>query len=245
VIATPITGVGIIVKIAIALVIVSGFALFATGPSGLPDKIPPCAAMPDEASYYPDNMIRPKYPKDALRNGAAGTVELRAVIAPDGRTQDVSVLSGEPAFRPAAMEAVRKWRFHPQMKQGHPVQAAYKIEIRFNPQLREANSSVELESPPDVRVTSEPGVVAPKALYKPDPEFSEEARKAAHQGNVGIALVVGTDGLPRDLKITCSSVPENNENALAAVRLWKFDPATKEGKPVAVPIELEVSFKLH
>jgi len=68
----------------------------------------PCAQFPDDASHYPDNMVRPKYPKDALRTGIEGTVELRAVIAPDGKTKDLAVLSGDSEVAQSAMSAIRK-----------------------------------------------------------------------------------------------------------------------------------------
>src|SRR3954470_16952339 len=45
------------------------------------------------------------------------------------------------------------------------------------------------------------GVSAPIAIYSPEPEFSEEARKAKYQGTVLVQIVVGSDGRPRDMKI--------------------------------------------
>jgi len=130
--------------------------------------------------------------------------------------------------------------------------------------LQEANSDVELESllpetppisplarthrqdfGPEIHHMSEPGMVAPKQLYSPEPEFSEKARLEKQQGNVGIDLVVGTDGLPRNLQIACSSAPDLNDNAIATVKQWKFAPATKDGKPVPVEIVVEVSFHLY
>jgi protein TonB len=87
-------------------------------------------------------------------------------------------------------------------------------------------------------------MIAPKATYQIEPEFSEKARIEARQGNVGIDLVVGADGLPRDLQIVCSSAPDRNDNALATLKQWKFAPATKDGVPVASEIVVETSFKL-
>lgn len=243
--------------------IVCGPVLYGTAQSALRDKVPPCAAMPDDARNYPDNMVRPKYPKTALGAGTSGKVEVRAVIAPDGATKDLGILSGDAEFSQPALDAIRGWRFHPEIREGHPVETIFKIQVRFNYLLREANSDIELESPQpqlpqavvsaktprnlgsDVHSVTEPGMTAPKPLYKPDPEFSDTGRREKTQGMVGILLVVGTDGLPRDLQIDCSSVPEDNENALAAVRKWKFTPGTKDGKPVAVEVEVDVSFHLY
>lgn len=111
-----------------------------------------------------------------------------------------------------------------------------------------------LASPSDVPIqsageqvhrSSEPGFVAPSVLYQPEPEFSEASRKNAEQGSVNIALVVGSNGLPRDLKLICSSIPASNQNAIDALRQWKFKPATKDGRPIAAAIVVEVSFNRH
>jgi TonB family protein len=87
-------------------------------------------------------------------------------------------------------------------------------------------------------------VTAPKALYAPDPEFSEVARKAGHQGTCVLSLIVGADGRPRDVRIVRKLGMKLDEKAIQAVSQWKFEPAQKGGKPVAVPIEVEVSFYL-
>jgi len=89
------------------------------------------------------------------------------------------------------------------------------------------------------------GVSAPRAIYAPDPEYSEEARKAKYQGTCVLWLVVGPDGRPRELKIARSLGLGLDEKAIEAVKTWKFEPAMKDGKPVAVQINVEVSFRLY
>lgn len=89
------------------------------------------------------------------------------------------------------------------------------------------------------------GVSAPRALYAPDPEYSEEARKAKWQGTVVLWVIVGPDGHPRDIRIQRSLGMGLDEKAIEAVRQWKFDPARKDGQPVAVQINVEVNFRLY
>jgi len=89
------------------------------------------------------------------------------------------------------------------------------------------------------------GVSAPKAIYNPDPEYSEEARKAKYQGTCVLWLVVGPDGRPRDIRVARSLGLGLDEKAIEAVKTWKFEPAMKDGKPVAVQINVEVSFRLY
>jgi TonB family protein len=89
------------------------------------------------------------------------------------------------------------------------------------------------------------GVSAPKPVFSPDPEYSEEARKAKYQGTVVLGLVVGPDGRPRDMKVLRSLGLGLDEKAIEAVKNWRFDPAVKDNKPVAVYISVEVDFRLY
>jgi protein TonB len=89
------------------------------------------------------------------------------------------------------------------------------------------------------------GVSAPRILFAPDPEYSEEARKAKYQGTVVLWVVVGPDGRPRDIRVQRSLGLGLDEKAMEAVRTWKFDPARKDGQPVAVQINVEVNFRLY
>ena len=86
----------------------------------------------------------------------------------------------------------------------------------------------------------------PVATYSPDPEYSEEARKAKYQGVVVLALVVGADGLPRDIRVARSLGLGLDEKAIESVKTWRFDPGrNKDGVAVAVPMTIEVEFHLY
>jgi TonB family protein len=89
------------------------------------------------------------------------------------------------------------------------------------------------------------GVSAPRAVFSPDPEYSEEARKAKYQGTCVLWLVVGPDGRPRDIRVSRTLGLGLDEKAIEAVKQWKFEPAMKDGRPVAVQINVEVTFHLY
>ena len=89
------------------------------------------------------------------------------------------------------------------------------------------------------------GVSAPKQIYSPDPEYSEEARKAKYQGTCVLSLIVGPDGKPRDIHVARSLGLGLDEKAIEAVTTWKFEPAQKDGHPVSVAINVEVQFRLY
>jgi periplasmic protein TonB len=89
------------------------------------------------------------------------------------------------------------------------------------------------------------GVSPPRPIYKPDPEFSEEARKAKYQGVCTLQMIVGVDGRPRDMKVLGSLGMGLDEKAIEAVKNWRFEPGMKDGHPVATIIAVEVDFHLY
>jgi TonB family protein len=89
------------------------------------------------------------------------------------------------------------------------------------------------------------GVSAPRPIYKPDPEFSEEARKSKFQGNVVLRVVVGVDGKTHDISVQRSLGMGLDEKAMEAVREWRFEPGRKDGVPVPVSVLVEVNFHLY
>ncbi|HKF22098.1 MAG TPA: energy transducer TonB [Candidatus Angelobacter sp.] len=88
------------------------------------------------------------------------------------------------------------------------------------------------------------GVTPPVAKYTPEPDFSEEARKAKYQGTVTLAAVIGPDGRPRNLRVVHSLGMGLDEKALEKVKTWLFEPGKKNGQPVSVAMTLEVDFRL-
>ena len=89
------------------------------------------------------------------------------------------------------------------------------------------------------------GVSAPRVTYDPDPQYSDEARKAKYQGVVVLWAIIDAEGKPRDLKVARSLGMGLDEKAIEAVRQWRFQPAMKDGRPVSVMVNIEVSFRLY
>ncbi len=88
-------------------------------------------------------------------------------------------------------------------------------------------------------------ITTPHTTYAPDPKYPKKERKAHHQGTVLLWLVIDPDGLPRNIKISRSLSPDFDEAAVDAVKKWRFSPATKDGRPVATALDVEVSFHLY
>jgi TonB family protein len=88
------------------------------------------------------------------------------------------------------------------------------------------------------------GVTLPQLIHKVEPEFTDEARKARHQGGVLLRVIVGPDGLVRRVELLKAVGLGLDERAIDAVRQWRFRPGTKNGRPVSVEAEVEVTFRL-
>ncbi|HTS37662.1 MAG TPA: energy transducer TonB [Candidatus Solibacter sp.] len=89
------------------------------------------------------------------------------------------------------------------------------------------------------------GISAPQAISTPDPEYTEEARRAKTQGTCVLWLIVDSQGRPRDVKVVRGLGYGLDAKALEAVRQWRFQPSMKDGKPVDVQISVEVVFHLY
>jgi TonB family protein len=88
------------------------------------------------------------------------------------------------------------------------------------------------------------GVSAPLPIFRPDPDYSEEARKAKFQGTVVLTIVVDEKGLVKDVKVTRPLGLGLDQKAIEAVMKWRFRPGMKDGKAVAVMANVEVNFRL-
>jgi len=88
-------------------------------------------------------------------------------------------------------------------------------------------------------------VTEPVPLYEPDPQYSDAARKAKFQGTVVVEVVIGSDGHVYNPRIVQPLGLGLDQKAIAAVMLWRFEPAKRHGQPVQVAANIEVNFRLY
>jgi TonB family protein len=89
------------------------------------------------------------------------------------------------------------------------------------------------------------GVTAPKLIEKVEPQYDPKAKDAGIEGVVVLSVIISKEGVPEEIKVTESLEPGLDKNAIAAVQQWKFEPGTKDGKPVRVYATIEVNFRLN
>ena len=90
------------------------------------------------------------------------------------------------------------------------------------------------------------GVLAPVPVKEVRPDYTPEAMAARIEGIVGLDVVVLADGTVRDVTVSKSldSVLGLDTQAVNAAKEWRFKPATKDRKPVAVSVTLQMKFTL-
>ena len=75
--------------------------------------------------------VNPNYPPLARQARISGTVVLRAVISKDGSIENLSLVSGHPMLAPAAIEAVKQWKYKPYLLNGETVEVDTEIQVNF------------------------------------------------------------------------------------------------------------------
>ena len=181
----------------------------------------------------------PLYPPLAQQARIQGTVRLEVLIAADGAVKQVRLISGHPMLAGAVLEAVKKWRYRPTLLDGEPVEVVTQVEVRLPPGV----VAPEPKAGETYRVGE--GVKRPVLIHKVEPVYTQEARDAKLEGKVVALIEVGADGVIRNVEIVKPLGMGLDEKAVEALRQWRFQPAEKDGQPVAVKASIEMSFRLY
>jgi TonB family protein len=106
--------------------------------------------------------------------------------------------------------------------------------------------SPALEKTPALEAdTSDKGDVPPRVRFRNPPVYPFELRAANITGDATVQFVIGTDGLPHDIRVIKATQPLFGLSAEAAVSRWRFIPARKEGKPVNRAVVQSLTFNLN
>jgi periplasmic protein TonB len=85
-----------------------------------------------------------------------------------------------------------------------------------------------------------PGITPPRVVQQTQPDHPAKGFRIS--GTVLIGLVVTSKGEPKEVHVVKSLEKDVDQSAVDAVMKWRFDPAKKEGKPVAVRVSVEIRF---
>jgi TonB family protein len=101
-----------------------------------------------------------------------------------------------------------------------------------------------VEAPLKVGSPTDPSIKPPRALHTPEPRYSASARAQKIEGTVTISAIISADGHPYSVKVIKSLEPSLDANAIEAIKKWKFAPATKDERPIAVRLNVDMSYHL-
>jgi TonB family protein len=205
----------------------------------------------------PVRAPNPRLPKSL--DHKKGAVVLGATLTSDGTFAELSALAGDRELEEAALDAVHRWQYTPATRDGVPTDADVFIIFTYGDGDVQAKLKPTPPFPTKPRVPLEelrargelftvvnPKVMkVPKAIYSPDPDYSETARIAKFQGVCVVSLILGKDGNVQDVWVSRKLGLGLEQKALEAVRRWKFEPAMKDGEPVPVFLNVEVMFRLY
>ena len=210
--------------------------------------------------------VSPIYPPLARQARIQGTVILKARINKSGEVESIQLVSGHPLLAPAAIAAVKQWKYESYMLNGEPVEVETNVAVNFTladkpPAGGPADVSKTEESgnvtsgattpqqadvpraasPKRVRVSS--GVAQGLLVSKVNPIYPQEARQEHIQGVVILHVVVDKEGNIASLQ-PISGDSTLSAAAMEAVKQWKYRPYLLNGNPIEVDTQVQVNFTL-
>jgi TonB family protein len=177
--------------------------------------------------------VKPEYTDAAKARKAQGTVELAVLVQADGMPgPDVRVVRPlDPDLDQQAIKAARQWRFKPGTKDGQPVAVDVNIEMTFT-----------LRDGPVYKVGE--GITAPKATTHPNPRYTQKALDERLHGSVELSGIVETDGSISSIKVVKGLSDDLDQQAIDALKQWRFTPGQKDGVDVRVAVHVEMTFTM-
>lgn len=206
--------------------------------------------LPDSKFLEPFKIVKASYPIEAEANQLQGEVVVKFSVSETGDVEQVEIVSGDPVLAKAAVDAARKWKFKPFIKDGRPVKASTKIpfdfafkdkvtDVKLKPENRLANGSSGSN-----RVRVSQGVIQGMVIHKVAPVYPPEAKRARVQGTVILAAIIGKDGRIKNLQVV-SGPSALADAAVGAVQQWRYRPYILLGEPVEVDTQITVNFNLR
>src|SRR5579871_464825 len=126
------------------ILVASLLSLMCFASSAYAQEAPPAPTelSPDSVQALLLKKVPPSYPPLARQAGIQGTVILQIVINKAGDVRDVQLYSGHPLLAPAAIDAVKQWKYQPYTKDGEAIKVMTKVRVNFALEGGPPNSTV-------------------------------------------------------------------------------------------------------
>jgi TonB family protein len=208
----------------------------------------------------PIRIPNPTLEQSVTKKRARGQIVLSVHVSTDGTVTDAQVLRGDARLAEPVVEAVKQRRYLPAMRDGAFVESDQRITFSYNfgkgESQPDASPPEGLGEPPAnlfedlaegkiFRAGPGSGVTPPRAVFAPDPEYSEEARRDKFKGHVMLGVIVAEDGTPENVWVIQALGHGLDRASVETIKRWKFKPATKDGQPVPVILSVETTFDIY
>ena len=117
-------------------------------------------------------------------------------------------------------------------------------DLKRKGEAKQARHQAESIAAANRRGTATPRLTNPKLISKVEPSYTSEARLNRVEGSIVMVCEIAEDGYPHMLAVLSRLGYGLDQQALAAVSRWHFEPALKDGQPVTSLVIIEVNFKL-
>ena len=192
------------------------------------------------------------YPTGVSAKDVQGMTVMAMVIGIDGKPSHIQLLHGHgDLFDRDAQAAVMHSTFEPGMLAGKPVPVWIDVRVVFHTDHSDAIPQVVIAErdlpPPDESQLEDKhhkplSYTPPFPIHTVDSDFVDPFVKHPWVQVAVVTVLVGEDGLPKDVHVRRGLGFGLDEKAAAAVEHYKFFPATEKGKPVAARKDVLVSF---
>jgi len=180
-------------------------------------------------------------PSGDLQIGSESVAMLKATIDKNGNVENLKMVSGHPMLVPAALDAVKQWKYRRYEVNGIPKVVETTIRVEFS-KVSEAGygtSAAQAESP--VPVTAED--MHDRLVYKVAPVYPPLARQARIQGTVILRIIINKLGEVRDTQLV-NGHPMLAPAAVEAVKKWRYIPYESDGETVEIQTDVQIIFRL-
>ena len=210
--------------------------------------------------------VAPNYPPLARQARIQGQVILNIDISKSGDVTDVRLVSGHPMLAPAAIEAVKQWKYTPYEVNQEPVEIETNVIVSFRMADTPAAPGEAVggiatspqvgvygtigSSPPapgsnlPKRIRVSQGVMQSLLVRKIPPEYPQDAKDQRVQGTALLGVSIDKEGNVYKLELI-SGHPLLAPAAMEAVRQWKYKPYLLNGEPIEVETTVTVNFSLE
>jgi TonB family protein len=208
--------------------------------------LPPPTA--DDGDFVGPKLVErtpPRFPYAMRRYAMEGMVTVEFDVDSNGKVVNPFVQSSNsPAFEEPALEAVRKWRFEPALRNGKPTQARMRVPVvfQFNGPATSGAFAItargdQAKLPPELQFDT-----PPKIRNVLIPVYPYVQRRDGKSGKATVTMLIGRDGKVKEVQVNSADQPEFGAALTAAVEGFVFDPALKNGKPVLNLLSFQQTF---